>query len=703
MNFKQFNEAIQKQFLVLCATGKLFRSSVTGQEVWDTYLGAFKPENNPVFRDPESSEHNCNNDKNFIRRYGNIVAINNANGQICTMFDCIEDDVYGDSVQAVTKLLSSAPIKDVFFETFNELNSLPYEKCTKSQEKFQLGTAVTHKMYTQEEADKFGVVEAGKAYQFNHFHVFLPKAFVDTSGTSVEALMGQYRDAKNVFQRAMQEISLDTLELVKDLIVQGSLLNGDTHVFKIDQIIPLKKDYDDLPAKMRDVWCWLNSYKLPFAKFRNELIGTLCVELAEGMELNTACQNWNKRVDPLNYMKATAPITKKQINEAQKFVEENGYEESFNRRFATIEDIDVSEIIHSNSATGEIKTASIFDGVKAAKSTRHKRSQFDGVEEISIDKFMKDVLPRCTSVEAFLENRMEGNMVTLTTANDKNSKPIFKWNNNYSWTYNGNLAGKSEIKQQVKEAGGKVDGVLRFSITWNEDGEDILDFDAHAKEPNKNVIYYGNRRSIRTGGFLDVDMINPRKIGVENITWTDKKRMDEGKYSFFIHNFNSGRNKGFKAEIEFDGEVYTYIHNRQAMGTTAVAEVTLKNGVFTIEHKLPETASSKSLWNLETNEFHKVKLICLSPNHWGTNKTGNKHYFMMLDGCASEGSMRSFHIENLSDELLKHKRVLEILGNTHRLQPSKKQLAGIGINSTVKDEVVLRLKGSHNRVVKVKF
>jgi hypothetical protein len=28
---------------------------------------------------------------------------------------------------------------------------------------------------------------------------------------------------------------------------------------------------------------------------------------------------------------------------------------------------------------------------------------------------------------------------------------MFKWNNNFSWTFNGNLAGKSQIKQAVKD------------------------------------------------------------------------------------------------------------------------------------------------------------------------------------------------------------------------------------------------------------
>ena len=143
--------------------------------------------------------------------------------------------------------------------------------------------------------------------------------------------MGNYRDAKNVFQRTMETISLDTLKLVKDLINQGSLLDGATHLYKIEQIIPLKEEYDNLLTKQKDNWCWVKSYKLPFAKFKNELIGVLCSELSEGKELNKACQSWNKRVDPANYMKVTAPITKKQIEAALAFAAEKlNREENYN-------------------------------------------------------------------------------------------------------------------------------------------------------------------------------------------------------------------------------------------------------------------------------------------------------------------------------------------------------------------------------------
>jgi len=706
---KNFNMKIQKHFKEMCNKGKLFRVELSGQQIWDLYLKSF--DNDPIFRSPESTEHNCNHCKNFIRRYGNIVAVTD-DYKIITLFDVESDEEFDSVVKALSKAIQNSKITEVFFETFEELNGLPYEKCSKSNLVFQLGIDKNVKQYTKEEAEKYGVVKSDDIITFNHLHLFVDKIFVDASGKSVEAIMGEYRDAKNVFQRAMETISLDTFELVKDLINQGSLLDGATHLFKIEQIVPLKKEYDTLSAKQKDNWCWVKSNKLPFAKFKNELIGVLCTELSEGEELNKACQSWNKRVDPVNYMKTTAPITKKQIEEAKSFVEENGYVESFDRRFASIDDIKVSEILHSNVGKGEIKSVSIFDGVKST-STRHKRNEFDGVEEVSIDKFMKDILPTCTNIELFLKNIHDSNMVSLTTANVAESKPIFKWDNNYSWTFNGNLAGKSQIKEAVKSEGGKIDGVLRFSIVWNEDGKDILDFDAHAIEPNRTQINYssdyrkdrGNRRTSMSGQ-LDVDMINPSKLGVENIVWDNLSKMKEGAYGFFIRNFNGGSNKGFKAEIEFNGETYYYEYNKPVIGRTdvRVAEVTLKDGEFSIKHLIPESAvSSKEIYGLETNTFHKVKLLCLSPNHWGNNNTGNKHYLFMLDGCKSPASIRSFHNENLIPELAAHRKVIEVLGATNTIESTDKQLSGLGFNATVKDEVIVKLSGTHKRTLKIKF
>lgn len=710
MTFKEFNLKIQEQFTRM-QEYKLFRLNISGQQIWDAYLNGFLPEENPVFRDPNSSSHNCNNDQNFIRRYGNVVVIDN-NFNIVSMFDIdVKETNYEHSVQNVRRLIKTGKVSEVFFETFNELNSLPYEKTNKNQPKYQLGMEKSLKRYTQEEVDKFGVVNTTDIYEFWHFHTFLNSTFVDKSGSSIERIMGDYRENRNVFQRAMKEIPLDTLILVKDLIIQESLLNGDAHLFKLDQIIPLKQEYDSLSANQRDNWCWVKSYGLPIAKFRNELIGTLCVELAEGVELNQACQTWNKRVDPANYMKAKAPITAKQIKEAQTFIEENRYVESFDRRFAVLADIDVSEIRHMNVDGKEVKPAGLFAGVQPSTSTRHKRSQFEGIEEVSIEKFMSDILPSCTSVEAFLENRFDGNLVSLITTNNIDSKPIFKWSNNYSWTYNGNLTGKSQIKEAVKNAGGAVDGVLRCSLIWNESGQDQSDLDLWCQQPNSQKIGYseGYRKdqgnSFTTlGGQLDLDNINPgTKIGIENIYFKELKKLKNGTYLFWVNQFSDRGSKGCKVEIEFNGELFQYEYNQRISGNLKVATVTFKDCEFTIQHHLPETHSSKTLWNLESEQFHKVNLVCLSPNFWGENNIGNKHYFFMLDNCHSDIPLRSFHNEFLIGDLLNHRKVTEVLADTTKLTPTNKQLAGLGFNATVQDSVIVKVTGSFRRTLRINF
>ena len=703
---QELKNLMQSQLEKMAATGKLFRSKITGKEVWDLYLSSF--EDDPIFRDPESSTHNCNLCGNFIRRYGNIVALDEEY-KIISLWDLdlvLVPEEYTPSCRAVSKSLREAAIQDVFFETFEELNSLPYEKCSKSHEHFRLGIDKNVKQYTREEAEKFGRVNVKDIYTFHHLHLDLPKAFVDMSGKSVEAIMGSFRDDKNVFQRAMESISADTLVLVQDLINQGSLLDGTTHQYKLAIILPLKQEYDMMPTSVRDNWCWAQAYRFQYAKFRNELIGVLCSELSEGMNINEACLNWNKRVDPANYMKATAPITGKQIEEAKKFVEDNGYGESFARRFAILDDVKASEVLHSNVGTGALKKVSVFDNVKAT-STRHKRNEFDGVEEVQIEKFMNDILPGCTAVHVYLENRHEGNLVSLTTADNPDSKPIFKWANNYSWTYKGNLAGKSQIKEEVKSKGGKVDGVLRFSMMWADGNGDNSDLDLHCMEPNGEHIYYGHKVSYRTGGNLDIDITNPNgKLSVENITYPSLSKMTNGKYQLFINQYFARSSKGFKAEIEFDGQLYSYSYDRPVSRNVEVAEVTLENGQFSIEHKLPAVDGVgvvKEIYGLETNQFHKVNLLCLSPNYWGTNNVGNRHFFFMLQGCKADAPIRGFHNENLIPELLEHRKVMEVLGATSTIPPTDKQLSGLGFNATVRDELIVKLEGNFKRTIKLKF
>ena len=207
-------------------------------------------------------------------------------------------------------------------------------------------------------------------------------------------------------------------------------------------------------------------------------------DLADGeTSLEKACESYNYMVDSANYRRATAPVSKSAILKAQEFIEKNGFEESFIRRCATIEDIQADLVLFSNQTETQTKTkVSIFDGLKptTVAKTNNMAKGFDKLEKVPVDAFMADFLPRCESVEVYLDNIHKNNFMTLLTSNNKDSKRIFKWMNNFSWSYVGGNAGKSMIKTAVKQAGGNVEAPFRFSIMWNEDWETnpvTVDFD----------------------------------------------------------------------------------------------------------------------------------------------------------------------------------------------------------------------------------
>ena len=92
-----------------------------------------------------------------------------------------------------------------------------------------------------------------------------------------------------------------------------------------------------------------------------------------------------------------------------------------------------------------------------------KPLSFDGIQSIDIEKFISDVLPRVTSMEAYVEPSHKPNFVSLIAPVNPDSKNMFKWNNNFTWANTGNLT-DSSIKENVKLRGGNITGILMIII-----------------------------------------------------------------------------------------------------------------------------------------------------------------------------------------------------------------------------------------------
>ena len=653
---------------------ELFEVSLDKDKLWDLYLESFPPEKNKIFR--ERREHDCSCCRHFIKTMGNVVAIKD--GKVISLwdFDIEGDDTYEPSIKAMREYVHECAIRDAF--------------CTKER---RIGTE-----YNSELTD-------GQLRTWEHFYADIPERFVLDYYTSKAEEQGQFRDTRNVFKRSLDEITEEAVNIVLELIAQGSLYRGEEHKGVLEKFASYQIRYNQLTNEQKEIFAWeyASEAGMAIGRIRNHSIGTLLTDISEGVDIDRAVRSYEAIVAPANYKRPKAIFTKRMLEDAKKTISDLGYMDSLKRRYATLDDITVNNILFSNKDSAKrISGADIFDEMAASVAINPKK--FNKVEEINIENFIENVLPTAQEIEVLFENRLAFNMVSLIAPENKDSKTMFKWDNNFCWAYTGNMT--DSMKERVKAAGGSVTGDLRFSIQWNEDGNDNCDLDAHCITP-KDEIYFDHKWTV-THGELDVDIIHPDgKVAVENITWADRKNMKDGIYKFYVHQFSGSSNNGFRAEIEFDGQIYSfdYSHSMRYKEKVFVAEVTLKNGQFTIKPLLNEgNVSSREVWGLNTNQFVPVSVVMYSPNYWDEQKgIGNKHYFFMLKDCVNPETPNGFYNEFLNNELDKHKRVMEALGSKLAVTNADDQLSGIGFSSTKRNSIIVKVKGKTERTLKINF
>ena len=666
--FKPFTTAVENQFNAMCNDPSvvLARVAINIDELWDLYLSAYPQEFNGIFR--ERRNYDCNCCKNFIRRVGNLVAIKD--GKLQTVWDVKVEGYFQQVADTLSEYIKVARIDNLYATSEKIAGSLSNNDTLEP------------------------------TIKWDHFYAKVPDAYV-LSTTEIGTKLGDFRGNKDVFHRSMKDFTLDAAETVLELIDQD-LYKGPEFRATVVSFIECKKEFDQLTIDQQELFSWSKSAKLKGAgRFRNTVIGTLIEDISNGVALEKAVASFEQKVAPTNYKRTSAPITPAMIKLAQAKIVELGLESSLERRFATKNDIKVTDVLFSSVHE---KPTDVFASL--IQETTRQNTKIDKVETVTIDKFINDIVPHAAKIEVLLENRLKNNLVSVLAPEHTSAENMFKWDNKFSWAYNGDLT--DTIKERVKAAGGNVEGDLRVSLAWyNSD-----DLDLSCIEPNGKTIYYHNKRSTN-GGHLDLDMNGIDKHSdnepVENLIYADRNKMAKGDYRFVVNQYSKRKNTdvGFDLQIEFDGKTQIFSHPQMFNSKEAVFIVNWDGKNFTLKNVwdglIAGATSTQDIWGISTNEFVPVSMIMNSPNYWGENKSGNKHTFFILEGCKNDEPARGFFNEYLKNELNEHRKVFEVLGAKTKAVPdlTQDQVSGIGFSETLRNEFTVKVTGKTHRVFKV--
>lgn len=649
-------------------------------DIFEKYLSFFPEWSNPIFR--VRTEHDCSTCKQFIRNLGCVVAINGDN-EVITVWD-----------DNIGTLIDGSPQSKVAFLMMELVRSSPITGVFRSKEK-RYGVA-----------SNFDV----EGHQYHHFHGEVTGKYLTDKPDAERGVA----DARfQVFKRGLEEFQISDLANIIETIEgdETAIYRGSEHLAAIKGFKTAMVEY--YQANRSDLWVWRNINNRA-AVFRNTAIGSLFVDLAKSVDLEAAVKSFESKVAPHNYKRTSSLITPRMIEGAMQAIEGLGLRDAIDRRVARIEDVSVNDVIWANRSTKSKMRDSLVDALmESVVAPSGAAGDIKNVKDVSVEDFFANILPGAKDVKVLIENKHLSNFVTLTApvhgAGARATGRLFKWDNDFAWSYDGDLA-DSSMRTAVVAAGGRVDGVLRFTHQWNHVGRNASLMDLHVflpgcqhKDGCHDMYPYGprvgwnNRQDHRSKGAQDVDYVQMAPEGfipVENITFPDGRLLPDGVYTFVIHNWQLRHptTSGFRAEIEYDGNLYQYDHPEPLAHKQwiTLAKLHRENGQFTkIEHLHPVGSPSRDKWGIKTEAFAEVETIMLSPNHWEDGGgIGNKHYIFALKNCANPEPVRGIYNEFLRGELESHRKVFEILGAKTKALPDPKGLSGVGFSSTKKADIV---------------
>lgn len=635
-------------------------------DIAEVYLDNIPKEYNPIFR--ERRYFDGNYDKRFLRAVGNMAMITE-DYKVVSLWDFESETVLEPARKAMLEAVKECNIKDLF---------LHFEKWVGNEP---------------------NVDSKDNRIIWEHYLYRLPNSLVEKNDY-IPTVKGKYRAEYETLSRSLKEVNIEDLTTVIDLIEDNAIYRGREFLKVLVNWRCDKENYDKINT---DEFVWhlvikgMKDHSL--LKYRNSVIGSLITDLYEGKDLESAVKSYEAKVAPSNYKRPKALVTTRMVDDAKAKLEELGFLDSIYRAPAKLTDIPTDKVLFTSQ---EVRSLSVFDDLKKdANNNINKKVNLKEAKEVGMKEFF-EILPDVRKIDLYPNIDVNSSKLVMTKPYYEDSPSPFKWDNGFSWTYTDTDSADS-ITQRVKNAGGNVDGEVRFSLSWdNTDDLDIILENAYTGD----MIFFNRKRNL--GGELDIDanfmtiMENP----VENIYWNSINDMADGKYYVRVNNYTRRTNsdQGFKLQMAVLGEVVTYSCSTNEVNHHEQMLTVYKNGrsidIIDVNEKLSKE-------DISGKQFIEVKNILKSPNAWSDKVIGNEHVIFLADGIEVNFHVRGFFNEQLNATLNEHRKVTEVLGSKLKLSPDKFEgddiAKGYGFSITSNKNFYLRLTFENGRKELIKL
>lgn len=392
---------------------RLFNVSVergnNGKSLYEIYLDQFEG--------VERTELTCRTCQRWLETHGTIVAIS------------------GDGV------IQSAAFHHA--DTESQFPPVPNEDCTEEVARViqVLREAVERSPIVSYRATERGTdTTLPNDGKFTHFHgnVTVNIAKRTKPFEKIAGIEGAAKESVRVMRDALLRWKPETMDYAYALADIGALRKHRL-VHRIKQYVELHRKYHgtkNRPHKDGLVWLWANTLTPDMTQVVGTVVGSLFDDLEETNE-DLALKRFFEQTDGINYQRPTTEPTVMELENAKKLVSENGWDRSFVRTAAQLEDIQFLHWTPSPVGAGESeKPKSVFDSVKTSDGKSEEKPVVMGGKVTLLD-FMTDVVPKAAEMYVTLVGNDQSRysfqrgrkyqFAFFTKAVHEDAPPILKW------------------------------------------------------------------------------------------------------------------------------------------------------------------------------------------------------------------------------------------------------------------------------------